>query len=307
MSDPAQTPSPQQLVTELVSLLTVEPTGPATYTGRPQPDGIGRVFGGQVVAQALQAAQASASDGKIAHSLHVYFLRGGREGVPIDYTVTTDFEGRSFANRRVLASQEGTPILNCTLSFQLPETGLSHQDAPMPDVPAPDTLPSDRTLRERWIAEQETPPSNAHKAFMLRPRAIEMRPAEPPHWMASPETGDLASPVQHNWLRTAAALPDDPALHRAVLAYASDYTLLGTAAIPHGLSWMRGEVSGASLDHAVWFHDSVRCDDWLLYSTKSPWSGAGRGFNRGQIFTANGTLVASVAQEGVLRRKRSGS
>ncbi|MXP47055.1 acyl-CoA thioesterase II [Altererythrobacter luteolus] len=295
----------QELVDGLVSLLTVEQNDENSFTGQPQKDGVGRVFGGQVIAQALMAAQRSVPDDKIAHSLHAYFLRGGKEGPEIDYRIERDFDGRSFANRRVVASQaeeDGNlrPILNLTASFQTAEDGLEHQDCAMPDVAPPEDLKSDMELRRKYVDAQPNIPEAARK-LMLRPRPIEMRTIDRLHWMNS----EPKEPCAHTWFKTAAPLPDDPALHRAVIAYASDYTLLGTAALPHGLSWMRGELTGASLDHAVWFHRPARADDWLLYATDSPWSGSGRGFNRGRIFNRAGELVASVAQEGMMRRRRS--
>lgn len=304
MSDaPAPIRTPEELVAGLVRLLTVEPAGELAFTGRKQPDGIGRVFGGQVIAQALQAAQATAPAGMEAHSLHAYFLRGGREGVPLDYTVAADFDGRSFANRRVVASQQGSPVLNCTASFQRPENGLAHDDYAMPDVPPPEELITDAEQRRRFIEQLGDSPTEQQKAMMLRPRPIEMRTSDSLHWM----NHEKRPPHAHSWFRTVAPLPDiasDPAIHRAVIAYASDFTLLGTSALPHGLSWARGELQGASLDHAIWFHRPARADEWLLYATDSPWSGGGRGFNRGRIFDRAGRLVASVAQEGVIRRAK---
>ncbi|AWW74178.1 acyl-CoA thioesterase II [Erythrobacter sp. KY5] len=297
---------PAKLVAGLVDLLTVEKRASDIYLGSPQKGGVGRVFGGQVVAQALQAAQASVSDGKVAHSLHAYFLRGGREGLPIEYRIERDFEGRSFANRRVVASQESedgapSPILNLTASFQVPEEGLAHENSPMPDVADPDELKSDMEMRRAMADKMGDKLSDTQRALMLRPRPIEMRTTDKLHWMNS----QPKAPHAHSWFKTAAPLPDDPALHRAVIAYASDYTLLGTSALPHGLSWMRGELVGASLDHTIWFHREARADEWLLYATDSPWSGGGRGFNRGRIFNRAGDLVASVAQEGMMRRRKS--
>ncbi|MFN4112933.1 MAG: acyl-CoA thioesterase [Sphingomonadaceae bacterium] len=295
---------PQRLVDGLVRLLTVHQDSDGHYTGRPQKGGVGRVFGGQVIAQALQAAQAAAPEGMVAHSLHAYFLRGGREGPAISYRVDSDFDGRSFANRRVVASQPGendtpVPILNLTASFQLPEGGLSHDDYTMPEVQPPEDLPSDMGQRRRFIAEMGEV-SEVQRALMLRPRPIEMRTVDKLHWM----NADPKPPHAHSWFRAIAPLPDDPALHRAVIAYASDYTLLGTSALPHGLSWARNELKGASLDHAIWFHRPARADEWLLYATESPWSGGGRGMNLGRIFNRAGELVASVAQEGMMRRTR---
>ena len=295
-----ETIDPDTLTAQLVDLLTVERIENDSYRGKPQVDGIGRVFGGQVIAQALQAAQATIGDGKEAHSLHAYFLRGGEEGPPIDYAIARDFDGRSFANRRAVASQDGTPILNLTASFQTPEDGLAHENMPFPHVPSPEDLKSDHQLRREIFADKLDQMSESQRHFMLRPRPIEMRPVDGLHWM---ETRPR-EPQSQTWFKTVGRLPDDPALHRAVIAYASDYTLLGTAAIAHGLSWMRNELVGASLDHAVWFHAPARADEWLLYDTDSPWSGNGRGYNRGRIFSEGGTLIASVAQEGMMRKRR---
>lgn len=302
------TSDPQRLVDELVELLTVEKRASDIYAGSPQVGGVGRVFGGQVIAQALQAAQATLTDAKVAHSLHAYFLRGGREGAPIEYRIERDFDGRSFSNRRVVASQENedgtsSPILNLTASFQTPEDGLEHVDAAMPDIPGPDDLRPDMDVRRELVETMGDKASEAQRAMILRPRPIEMRTVDRLHWMSN----EPQEPHAHSWFRTAAPLPDDPALHRAIIAYASDYTLLGTAALPHGLSWMRGELVGASLDHALWFHREARADEWLLYATDSPWSGGGRGFNRGRIYNQRGDLVASTAQEGMMRKRRSKS
>ncbi|WP_298465093.1 acyl-CoA thioesterase II [uncultured Erythrobacter sp.] len=300
------TPTNEQLVAGLVKLLTVEKRAADVHAGRPQKGGVGRVFGGQVLAQALQAAQSSVPKGKIAHSMHAYFLRGGKEGREIEYRIQRDFDGRSFANRRVVAAQENedgscTPILNLTASFQVPEKGLEHVDAQMPDVTGPDDLKSDMQMRREIAEKLGDKLGDAQRALMLRPRPIEMRTIDRLHWMNS----EPREPRAHTWFRTAASLPDDPALHRAIMTYASDYTLLGTSALPHGLSWMRGELVGASLDHAIWFHREARADEWLLYATDAPWSGAGRGFNRGRIFNQAGELVASVAQEGMMRKRKA--
>jgi len=256
----------QELANGLVELLSLERSSDDRFVGQAQPGGVGRVFGGQVIAQALQAAQATIADGKQAHSLHAYFLRGGEEGPPIDYATERDFDGRSFSNRRVVASDE---------------------------------------VRGKALEAFGEKMSDAQRALMMRPRPIEMRSSGRQHWL-NPEPRE---PNSFSWFRLVAPLPDDPAIHRAVIAYASDYTLLGTAVLPHGLSWMRGELISASLDHAIWFHAHARADEWLLYETDSPWSGSGRGYNRGRIFTRDGVLVASVAQEGMIReaRRKKGS
>ena len=286
--------TPEQLVASLTKLLAVQDQGNDHFLGRRKPGGVGRVFGGQVIAQALDAAELTVDPARPAHSLHAYFLRGGSEDFEIDYKVERDFDGGSFSNRRVVASQQGRPILNLTASFQKREDGLHHVDAQMPDVPPPEDLEPEVDVRRRF-AEQARPEARHH---FLAERPVEMRAVEGRHWM-NPQP---APPRSHSWFRTVAPLPDDPRVHRAVLAFASDMTLLGTCALPHGLSWARGEVMSASLDHAVWFHEDFRADEWLLYATDSPWSGGGRGFNRGRIFTRDGRLVASVAQEGMIRK-----
>lgn len=285
-------PTSAELVAQLTALLDVEEIDTDLYRGPRLPGGVGRVFGGQVIAQALQAAQRSVEGDKVAHSLHAYFMRPGDENHPIIYRVARDFEGRSFANRRIVASQKGQPIFNMAASFQSPAEGLHHQEA-MPDVPDPDQLRSERELREE-IRDQVP---EKFRRFFLRARPIEIRPVNPRNWFAP----DRMEPHQHSWFRVVAPLPDDLALHRAMLAYASDMTLLGTCLLPHGVSWMTGEVQTASLDHAIWLHEPFRFDEWLLYTTDSPWAGHARGFNRGRIYARDGRLVASVAQEGLIR------
>src|ERR1700761_3470854 len=254
--------TPQSLAQGLVDLLDVEELDRDLYRGKRQPGGIGRVFGGQVIAQALQAAQRSADEPKAAHSLHAYFMRPGNEDYPIIYRVVRDFEGRSFATRRVIAMQRGEPILNMACSFQVPEEGMHHQDA-MPDVPAPEDLRSEAQLR----AEQIDDIPEKFRKHMLRARPIEIRPVNPRRWF-KPEPQE---PRQASWFRLVAPVDDDDAMHRAILAYASDMTLLGTAMLPHGVSWLTHNMQTASLDHAIWFHEPFRADDWLLYATDTPW------------------------------------
>lgn len=278
-------------VEQLIALLDVETIDIDLYRGARQPEGVGRVFGGQVIAQALQAAQRSV-EGKDAHSLHAYFMRPGDENFPIIYRVVRDFDGGTFANRRVIAMQQGKPILNMIASFQTPEEGMAHQDM-MPDVPPPEDLRSDQELRDE-IRDQVP---EKFRPFFLRARPIEIRPCAPRNWFRPVKS----EPQQYGWFRAARQLPDDPALHRAVLAYASDMMLLGTSSLPHGVNWMTRNLQSASLDHAVWLHEPLRADEWLLYATDSPWAGHARGFNRGQIFSRDGRLVASVAQEGLMR------
>ncbi|MDR6147113.1 acyl-CoA thioesterase-2 [Sphingomonas sp. SORGH_AS870] len=286
------TPSPEALARGLVALLDVEEIDTDLYRGARRPGGEGRVFGGQVIAQALQAAQRSTDAPRAAHSLHAYFMRAGDERYPIIYRVERDFEGRSFATRRVIAMQKGKPILNLACSFQTPEDGLHHQDA-MPDVPMPDSLASERDLLAS-LGDRVPAPI---RAFLSRPRPIELRPVDP-RQLLQPEPRE---PTQAIWFRLVAPIGDDPTLHRAVLAYASDFALLGTSTLPHGVNWLIDNMQTASLDHALWLHEPFRADQWLLYTTDSPWAGHARGFNRGRIFTAEGRLVASVAQEGLIR------
>lgn len=288
------TPTPEQLVADLMVLLDLQPRGGDAFIGPRHPDGSGRVFGGQAIAQALSAARHTVPIDRHTHSLHAYFLRPGSDEHPIQYRVKRDLDGRSFSNRRVVASQQGEPILNLTVSFQTPQEGLHHQLAEMPDVPPPEDLRSDADIRGE-LAEQL--PEGPMKRFVLRPRPIDFRSVEARDWM-DPEK---RPPRAHCWFRTVASLPDDPPIHRSILAYTSDFQLLSTAMQPHGLSMHKGEIKAASLDHAIWFHGDFRVDDWLLYVTDSPWSGLARGFGRGQIFTRDGRLVASVAQEGMMR------
>lgn len=291
MTDDRKTP--EQLVSGLLRLLDVAELGEDRFEGPRKQGGIGRVFGGQVIAQALAAAERTVDPERAAHSLHAYFLRGGSEDHPIELQVRRDFDGGSFSNRRVIASQQGRPILTLSAGFQRAQPGLHHQAPTMPDVPPPEELEMDEALRLK-LAEHLT---GRVREFALLQWPIETRSVGHPQWA-------LSSPMEPRsciWFRAGAPLPDDPRIHRAVLAYASDMQLLGTATQPHGKNFWAGQLKLASLDHALWFHEPFRADDWLLYSTESPWSGGSRGFARGQIFDRSGTLVASVCQEGMLR------
>lgn len=286
-------PSVEQLVSELVDLLTVERIGEDRFLGRRKIEGRGRVFGGQVVAQALQAGQTTVADDRAAHSLHCYFLRAGSEDYEIEYRVERDFDGGSFSNRRIVALQQDRPIFNMTASFHVAAEGLSHQDA-MPEVVPPEDLPSEAELRARFAPEMP----ERHRAFFLRERPFEHRPCVPRDYLG----GEKRFPaVQNVWFRLRAPIGDDPAMHRAMLVHATDSWLLGTATLPHGVTWETPGFTSASLDHAVWLHEDVRVDEWLLYACDSPWAGRERGFNRGAIYTRDGRLVASCAQEGLVR------
>ena len=293
MTDDWTPPSPEILTAGLVTLLDVEEIDTDLYRGPRIPGGRGRVFGGQVIGQALQAAQRS-TEGKEAHSLHAYFMRAGDDALPIVYRVVRDFEGKSFATRRVIAMQRGAPILSMSASFQVPEEGMHHQDTMPADIPPPDALKSESELRREQAHEI---PEKFRAMFLRRSSPIDIRPLYPRSWF----TPTKREPINYSWFRCVAPLPDDPALHRAVLAYASDMALMATSMMPHGVNWMTPGMQSASLDHALWLHEPVRADEWLLYATDSPWAGHGRGMNRGSIFTADGRLVASVAQEGLIR------
>ncbi|NKJ40979.1 acyl-CoA thioesterase II [Novosphingobium sp. SG720] len=286
---------PAVIAAGLARLLTVAPEAgtPDAFLGARKPGGVGRVFGGQIVAQGLAAAQATVAADRPVHSLHAYFLRPGSEDREIRYTVLRDLDGNNFANRRVVASQGQDPIFTMTASFHRRGEGVQH-GLPMPAVPAPDDLPSEADLLTIYADRL----SDQRRALLARPRAIEMRPAEPLNWLRDTP----AEPVAHTWLRCVAPLPDDPALHRAVIAYISDMTLLGTSMLPHGISGKAGTAKGASLDHALWFHADARADQWLLYACDSPWAGQMRGFSRGRIFTQDGRLVAQTAQEGLVHK-----
>ena len=287
-------PTPQELATGLVHLLDVEELDVDLYRGARNPGGKGRVFGGQVIAQALQAAVRSVSDDRVAHSLHAYFMRPGDEDYPIIYRVERDYDGGSFSNRRVIAMQRGKPILNMTCSFHRHEKGLEHQFT-MPDVAGPEDLRTEAEI----FAELKGQIDEGLFKFLTRARPLELRPVE----VWNPIDPAPRDPVRNIWFRVGGDIGEDKLMHRAALAFASDMALLSTCMQPHGVSWMTRKMQSASLDHAVWFHDDVRMDDWLLYSTDSPWSGGGRGYNRGQIFNRAGKLVASTAQEGLIRIK----
>ncbi len=288
-------PVDHPLVAELVDLLAVERIGDGLYLGKRKNGGVGRIFGGQVIAQALAAAQDTVEPARAAHSLHAYFMRAGSEDYEITYRVERDFDGGSFSTRRIIALQQDRPIFTMCASFQKQEDGLSHQD-PMPDVPDPDSLLSEDALRAQYA---HMVPEKFRDTF-LRERPFEYRPCNPRDLAGDGETRLPA--VQNIWFRLKSPIAPDPTLHRAMLCHVSDSWLLGTSTLAHGVSFMTRGMIMASLDHAVWIHDELRVDDWLLYHCDSPWSGHGRGYNRGQIFTRDGRMVASVAQEGLIRK-----
>ena len=280
---------------ELISLLDLEEIERNHYRGQSPDDSWQRVYGGQVLGQALVAASRTVEDPKRhAHSLHAYFLRPGDPAVPLLYVVDRIRDGRSFTTRRVVAIQHGRPIFNMSISFQLFEQGLEHQFE-MPDAPDPETLEPEHVIRRRQARAAGWKDEDIDR--FARERPIEMRPIQARNEFA-PEPME---PLQTCWMRVAGRMPDDGGLHQCALAYLSDWSLLDTCIWPHGVSWMQGNLQTASLDHAMWFHRPFRTDEWMLYVQDSPASGGARGFNRGLIYTQDGTLVASVAQEGLIR------
>jgi acyl-CoA thioesterase-2 len=274
-----------------VKLLELERIEELIFRGQSRDLGGSRVFGGQVLGQALTAASYTV-DGRQVHSLHAYFLVGGDVNAPIVYEVEVARDGRSFSNRRVVAIQHGRPIFNMTASFQVPEEGLEHA-AEMPEVPGPEGLAD---VRELPPAVLEKVPEKMRR-FLTHERPFEFRPVEPIQVIAPPRE----APTRHIWVKTVDTLPDNADLHRNVLAYVSDYQLVSTATLPHGIHFAEGNVQLASLDHAMWFHRPFRADEWLLYAMESPNASSGRGLALGRFFTRDGRLVASTAQEGVVR------
>jgi acyl-CoA thioesterase-2 len=284
-----------QVLDELVALLGLEKLEENLFRGQSQDLGWGRVFGGQVLGQALSAAAQTVPEDRQPHSLHAYFLRPGDVNKPIIYDVDRIRDGTSFTTRRVVAIQNGHAILNLAASFQIKESGFEHQDE-MPDAPPPESLPTEqeriakhaarmpRFLRERALAE---------RPYELRIVESEDDPFAPPP----------RAPTRMVWMRTVAPLSDGPVLHRYLLAYASDYAFLTTSLLPHGVTWLTPSIQVASLDHVMWFHQPFRADEWLLHVIDSPKAHGARGLVRGRVFTRDGRLVASTAQEGLIRQR----
>jgi acyl-CoA thioesterase-2 len=278
-------------VEELVALLDLDPIEVNIFRGLSPADRSQRVFGGQVLGQALVAATRTVED-RVCHSLHAYFLVPGDPRLPILYEVDRSRDGKSFSSRRVVAIQHGRQIFHMSVSFQVPEPGLDHQiDAAQ--FPRPETLPDEDEARRR-VADRVP---EAWREQFLRRRPIELRPVN----RADIIHPEKQPPHQAVWVRATGPLPDNVALHQCVLAYASDMTLLDTSLLPHGFGWFDDRLQMASIDHAMWFHRPFRADEWLLYVQDSPCAHGARGFNRGAIYAADGTLVASVAQEGLMR------
>jgi len=276
---------------EVVELLTLERLEDLLFRGESRDIGSPQVFGGQILGQALSAAHRTVEQ-RAPHSLHAYFLRPGDVSQPVVYQVERSRDGGSYSNRRVVAIQHGRPILNLAASFKAPEDGSEHQLG-MPDVPGPEGLTSQADINQSIL---DKVPEKMRR-FLAHKPPFEFRPVEAPKFI------DPSSrpPVKHVWMRACGELPDDPELHRNLLAYVSDYELLATATLPLEIEFGRKPLQMASLDHAMWFHRDAPTDQWLLYSFDSPITIGGRGFARGQIYTRDGRLVASTAQEGVVR------
>ncbi|MBO0904404.1 acyl-CoA thioesterase II [Jiella sonneratiae] len=286
MSDPVE---------QLLAILDLEKLEEDLYRGVSPEFGWQRVFGGQVIAQALAAAIRTVPSERACHSLHAYFMRPGDPAVPIVYTVDRIRDGGSFTTRRVVALQHGAAIFSLSASFQKREQGFEHQIT-MPKVPRPEDLPHGEAL-EATILKNASP---AVQRYWQRPRPIEFRPVILKHYVS----GEKLEPYQHIWVRCRGEIGDDPVKNAVVLAYLSDMTLLDTALFAHGLSVFDESVQAASLDHAMWFHRPAKVSEWMLYTQDSPSSSGGRGLTRGALYALDGTLVASVAQEGLIRPRR---
>jgi acyl-CoA thioesterase-2 len=278
---------------DLLALLDLEPLEHNIYRGQNRDIGSGRVYGGQVLAQALVAARRTIEEERTAHSLHGYFILPGDIHAPIVYFVDRLRDGKSFTTRQVTAIQHGRAIFNMSASFQVAEDDGPDHQAEMPDVPPPEELPRELDL----IREMAHLIPEPLRAVYTQDRPIDFRPVSP----VDPFQPERRAPAKHVWFRADGGVPDDTLSHQATLAYASDYGLLGTALLPHGLSFQMRKLQAATLDHALWLHRPFRAEEWLLYSTDAPSASGARGFTRGSIFTRDGRLVASTAQEGLLR------
>lgn len=276
----------------LLERLHVEQLDTFLFRGSSPQGRMRRVYGGQVLAQAMNAAIRTVESSRRVHSQHAYFLRPGDPQHPIIYEVDPIRDGKRFSTRRVVARQGGRAIFNTSLSFQVPEAGLEHQD-PMPDVPAPETLEDDLSffgrMAERYPGRYRMP----------RRQALDYRVVE----RADPVEHDPMPPHTGVWMRATGTLPDEPGIHETLLAYMSDNYLMSTALLPHGRGYDNPGIQTASIDHGLWFYDAFRADEWLYYDIRSPRAGRGRGFNTGSVYTRDGRLVAAAVQEGLMRLK----
>jgi acyl-CoA thioesterase-2 len=277
---------------ELLSLLQLEQIEQNIFRGKSQDLGFGNIFGGQVLGQSLSAVSQTVPKERNVHSLHGYFLRPGNPKLPIVYQVDCIRDGKSFTTRRAVAIQKGRAIFSMSASFQKDENGFEHQQE-MPEVVGPESLISELEMARN--VQDKIPEPLRTKLTCDRP--IEFRPINP----MNPFRPKKLAPFRQAWFKATAPMPDDPVIHNYLLAYASDFSLVGTSLYPHGHTYWEPAMQVASLDHSIWFHRPLRMDQWLLYSMHSPSASKSRGLNHGQIFTQDGTLVASVAQEGLIR------
>lgn len=277
----------------LVDLLDPVPIGGDHFQGESEDLGFPNVFGGQVLGQALMAAIRTVED-RLPHSMHAYFLRPGNHQLPIDYEVQRVRDGGTFSVRRVIARQQGKEILTGSMSFQVAEEGFEHQ-FDKPEAPEPEGLQPEQDYRA--ILASDVP--EHRRATLARDCPIEIRPVDP----VDPLEPEPRPPYRQSWFRARGELPDDPLLHCCLLAYASDFAFLGTSLSPHGLTFLNRGLQVASLDHSIWFHRPLRMDQWLLYDMDSPSASGGRGLNRGSFYDREGRLVASTAQEALIRQR----
>ena len=291
---PDATANSRSAIDRMMAILDLERIEADRYRGQSPQDGWQRVYGGQVIGQALVAASRSVED-RVLHSLHGYFLRPGDPSIPIFYEVERVRDGRSFCTRRVVAFQHGKEIFIMSASFQVLEDGLEHQ-IDMDAVPDPESLMGEAEMKAMMLSQPNVPAPV--KRYWERDRPIEFRPLDLTHYVSR----EKLPPRQQIWVRSSSPLPDDDALQKCALAYMSDMTLLDTALFAHGLNMFTGKLQMASLDHAMWFHRPFRAQDWMLYSQDSPSSSNARGFCRGSIYSREGKLIASVAQEGLIRQ-----
>jgi acyl-CoA thioesterase-2 len=284
---------PAASIARLIALLDVQPRGDDVFRGQSTDEGWQRVYGGQVVAQALMAASKTVDGGRLCHSLHSYFIRPGDPAHPIDYKVERDRDGASFTTRRIIALQKGRPIFNMAASFQAPEAGLEHATA-LPDVTPPEALRSDAEWAE---INAERTPEPQRTLWRERDRPLEFRPVE----YVDPFAPEATLPLAHHWVRAAAPFTAPEPVMRALFAYASDMTMLDTCLLPHAIAWSDKRLQVASLDHAIWFNTTPDLNNWLLFDQDSPVASGGRGLNRGIVYDRAGHVVANVVQEGLIR------
>jgi len=281
-------------ITELIDLISLEQLDDNLFRGQNYKTPWGRVFGGQVLAQSIHAARQTVPEERIVHSMHGYFILAGDPKQPIIYNIDRIRDGRSFTTRRVVAIQKGRAIFNMSASFQIAEKGFMHQ-IPMPNVPPPEEITTDK----EWAEQYRKKLPDLYKRYQ-RERPIEFRPVE----KFNPIYPKKESPFRHIWLKANGIVPNNQFLQRELLAYAADYNLMGTSLLPHRDRFKREQMQMASLDHAMWFHQDIKMDDWLLYALDSPSASNSRGFSRGNFFNQEGVLVASVVQEGLIRHRK---